>query len=136
MEAVRRQKNDAPERTSPLEWAVALLGAVLVFGTIGYLVYYGISHPETPPNVTVTHSSSSVLPGGYLIEFTAENDGNTTAADLLITGTLFDGERTVEESEATLDYLPQQAKRKGGLIFQENPAEFDLRLEASGYATP
>ncbi|WP_338608746.1 TIGR02588 family protein [Pelagibacterium nitratireducens] len=136
MEDVRRQHNQAPERTSPLEWAVAFFGAVLVFGTVGYLAYYGISHPETPPNVTVEYSSSSVLASGHLIEFTAKNNGNTTAADLLITGTLFDGDRTVEESEATLDYLPQQAERKGGLIFRENPAEFDLRLEASGYAKP
>lgn len=136
MKDVRRQQQQTHEKTTLLEWVVALSGAALVVGTIGYLVYYGLTYPETPPNVTVTYTSSSTLPGGHLIEFTAENHGNTTAAGLLITGTLSDGGRTIEESEATLDYMPQQAKRTGGLIFHENPAQFDLRLEASGYSTP
>ena len=36
----------------------------------------------------------------------------------------------------TLDYLPQDSERRGGLFFTEDPAAYELVLRAQGYAEP
>ncbi|WP_127144570.1 TIGR02588 family protein [Pelagibacterium montanilacus] len=125
-----------PNPTSILEWAFAGLGMVLVAATIGYMVWYGITHPETPPQISVTPTATSPMPEGYLVEFTARNHGNSTAAGLLVSGRLLDGSEVIEESETTVTYLPQQSERKGGLIFENDPRDHTLRLLANGYEHP
>lgn len=125
-----------PERTSRLEWAFALIGAAIIAGTIGYMIRHGISHPATPPDVVVLTSAPRQVSGGYLVEFTAFNRGNTTAVNLTIDGELSQGSRTVETSEVTLDYLPQRASRKGGLFFRNDPRLHELSASAGGYTMP
>ncbi|WP_265499719.1 hypothetical protein [Paracoccus beibuensis] len=127
---------DLPERTSALEWAVALLGAAIIAGTVGFMIRHGLTHPATAPDVVVSPGMPRQVSGGYLVEFTAFNRGNTTAASLTIKGSLTDGNRIIETSEVTLDYLPQRASRTGGLFFQNDPAQHDLSAEAGGYVAP
>ncbi|WP_410218036.1 TIGR02588 family protein [Paracoccus sp. (in: a-proteobacteria)] len=130
------KKSNLPEATSRLEWLVAGLGAMLISSIIGYLIYDGITYPDSPPDVTVSQTSALSRSEGFLVEFTARNSGNTTAANLVVTGSLMDGDKVVEEAEVTLDYLPQQAERKGGLFFRNDPSEHEVTLQAGGYTAP
>lgn len=122
--------------TSKWEWAVAALGAALVAGAIGYLVYHALTIGEGVPEVVVEHAGTRAVQGGHIVRFLARNRGSTTAASLRIEGALLRDSSVVETSEATLDYLPSFSERQGGLFFREDPGRYELRLVPKGYADP
>ena len=66
--------------TSKWEWAVAALGAALVAGAIGYLVYHALTIGEGVPEVVVEHAGTRAVQGGHIVRFLARNRGSTTAA--------------------------------------------------------
>lgn len=109
---------------------------MLVAAGIGYMAYYGLTHPEGPPEVTLERLSVEPTKGGYLVQFKARNEGNSTAAGVLVVGALKESGSTLEESEAVLDYVPQESERKGGLLFTRDPTRYELELRAKGYAQP
>jgi uncharacterized protein (TIGR02588 family) len=132
----RRDEGKRQTGTSMVEWAAATAGAILLFGTISYMTYYGVTRPDGPPKIALLQGSIEGAPGGYVVEFTARNNGHRTAATLKVTGQLLDGKRVIEESEATLDYVPEQSERVGGLFFTQDPSEHQVRLRSEGYSAP
>lgn len=131
------QGNAHQHATSPWEWVAAALGALLIGSALVYMAQYGLSRPRHgPPEVIVQPVAIVPVDGGYLVQFRARNTGDSTAAQLLVGGELQQGGATVEESEATLDYLPEHSEREGGLFFTRDPARYELKLRAKGYAKP
>lgn len=122
--------------TSRLEWALAALSALLVLAVLGHLLYEALAEPATPPEVRVTAEAVRPSGRGYLVEFEAQNRGQTTAAGLGVEGTLTRGATTVETRSTTVDYLPAESSRKGGLYFTEDPGDYELELRATGYDRP
>ena len=59
-----------------------------------------------------------------------------TAAAVQIEGELLDGERVIATSQVTLDYVPGNSERRGGLFFREDPEAHGLKVRALGYAEP
>ena len=122
--------------TSPIEWVVAAASALLVLGAVGYLLYEALAEPPTPPAVEVTVEAVRAVGDGYLVEFEAQNRGRTTAAGLVVEGTLRRGAETVETASVTLDYVPAEGSRRGGLYFTEDPRAYALALRPTGYGRP
>ena len=118
------------------EWVVAAIGAVLVAGTIGWLVYMATMRDETPPDVRVVEDGVVALQGGWVVRFRATNAGSQAAAELLVEGELMGPDGALETSEATIDYLPPRSEREGGLFFSHDPRQHGLRLRAKGYVHP
>jgi uncharacterized protein (TIGR02588 family) len=131
-------ESDAGEaRPIPVaEWIVAAIGAVLVAGTIGYLVWLAMSRDETPPDVRVVEDGVVALQNGWLVKFRAANAGAQAAAELLVEGELIGPDGAIETSEATVDYLPPRSEREGGLFFSHDPRQHEVRLRAKGYVNP
>ena len=118
---------------SKWEWAVAAFGLALVAGTIGYSAYNALAAGAAVPVERVgTHATQ----GGYVVRFSARNHSGATAAELRVEGELRRGASVVEASGVTLGYLPSFSRRQGGLFFQEDPDEYELRLLPKGYAEP
>jgi len=126
----------ALESTSPVEWAIAGLSALLLAATLAYMVIFAFSEPRTPPAVTLSVATVTTNPGGYRVVFRADNAGGAAAAGLQVSGELRAGETVVETSQATIDYLPQRSGRQGGLFFTRDPEELELSLRAEGYSEP
>jgi uncharacterized protein (TIGR02588 family) len=124
------------EYIPPLEWAVAIIGLLLVVGAVGFLIYEGVWGDHSPPDIVLETATVEQRETGYLVIFKAANDGGSTAADLQIEGELLDGETVLETSSATLDYLPANSEREGGLFFTNDPNRYTLRLRPLGYQTP
>jgi uncharacterized protein (TIGR02588 family) len=128
---------DALGRPVPrLEWLVAAMGALLVGATIAYLVHQALWRDETPPDVRLAAERVVPLKEGFLVQFRATNRGAQAAAQLLVEGEIVGPDGVVETAEATLDYLPPNSYRDGGLFFTRDPRRLELRLSARGYAEP
>lgn len=126
----------APE-ISRLEWAAAALGLLLVLAAAGYLVYEGVSAPDGPPDVTVRADTIVPVHGGWLVRFTARNEGGSTAAGATIQGVLTDdGAREVEREHTVIDYLPRGSARRGGLVFRADPRRDRLELRLTAFEAP
>lgn len=138
MSAPKHKESHDDDREEPPFWerAVGALGVVLVLASLGFLLYDGIWGDDSPPDIVVEPGPIVDSGGDYLVRFVARNRGGGTAKDITITGTLTRGGRQIEESEATLDYVPSGATQPGGLYFREDPRNGELELNASGYQRP
>ena len=79
--AQQANANDAPP---PWEWAVALLGLVLLLGSIGFLAYQVVAGDDSPPDVLIRADAVLPVKTGYLVQIRALNQGGTTAAELRV----------------------------------------------------
>lgn len=121
---------------SPWEWLVAAVGLVLVVGTIGYMLYHAIAGGNAPPQIEVEVMSIEQSGEGFLVSFTATNQGDMAAADVVIEGQLRDDSGILETSAATFAYVPAGSTREGGLYFAQDPRQFRLEVRAKGFERP
>jgi uncharacterized protein (TIGR02588 family) len=136
----RAKRGAAPSRKAPdtslAEWIVAALSAALVLGVVGFLIYDGLRHSSTPPDITVEVDSIQQAGPGYLVLFRARNRGRNTAADVVVEGELEADTGRVETSQTMIDYVPAGGQQRAGLYFQRGPRSVKLRLRAHGYREP
>ena len=122
--------------TSRLEWVAAAVGGVLLGSLVGYLAYTGMTTPAGPTTIAIRTGNVEQAPNGFTLQFTARNDGQSTAAAVKVRGRLMTGDQVLEESEAVLDYVPERSEREGGLFFERDPRRHDVSVRAVGYAKP
>ncbi|MGF7158902.1 uncharacterized protein (TIGR02588 family) [Rhodoligotrophos appendicifer] len=122
--------------TSPLEWVFASFGGVLVVAIIGYLLYSNFTRPPGIPNLIVEQTETQKVDAGFVVIAHVYNKGDAAAAGVVISAELRDGETVLEESEATLDYVPQQSQRRVGLQFTRAPAEHQLQIRVQSFTRP
>lgn len=122
--------------TSPWEWILAAVSALLILGAVGFMVYEGVTAPDTPPDLEISPDTVIATGDGYLVRFVARNRGHGTAASVTVEGTLSAGGERVETAEVVLDYVPAGARRRAGLIFSRDPRTHSLEIRALGFDTP
>ncbi|CAN5223950.1 hypothetical protein BH20ACI1_BH20ACI1_02100 [soil metagenome] len=127
-----RQTEDTPI----LEWIIAAIGLILVVGTIGFMMYKGLTSKDTPPNFTTKIERIEAVNSGYIVIFDLENIGEQTASGVNVEGELKNGGESVETSGVTFDYAPSKSETKGGLFFKNDPKQFQIEIRAKGYAEP
>lgn len=123
-------------RADVIEWLLGALSAAAVVAIVGFLLYQALAVQKPAPEFDVTVGKIEQRGGAYHVEFRARNRGDATAAGATVEGRLMDGDRSLETSEATLDYLPAQSEREGALLFRNNPDGHRLLLEITGYQKP
>lgn len=129
--AERKRKSEAPL----LEWLVGGLGAIIFFGMLAVLLATGLRPVDRPPSIHVEAERVAAVEGGYVLEFSARNDSDVTAADIAVAAELRSGAQT-QHREARFDYLPPRSERRGGFFFESDPREGALALRAEGYSEP
>jgi uncharacterized protein (TIGR02588 family) len=117
-------------------WIIGLLGLALVLSSIAFMLYESAMGDTSPPDVSIRVEAIESTRTGFLVTFRAVNEGGSTAAGLTIEGTLMNGTESIETSNTTIEYLPSQSEREGGLFFTLDPRQYDLQLRATGYEVP
>lgn len=117
-------------------WAVAAVGAILVGGSAGFMLYKAFFGDASPPQIEI--EVVDISPNGkvYLAEIRVTNVGGVAAAAVVIEGTLHSPDESVESSAITLAYVPSGSQIFAGLYFQQDPRKFDLQVRALGYEQP
>lgn len=124
------------KNTSILEWIVAAIGLIPVVGTIGLMLYEGLTSKNTPPDFATDIERIDAVNSGFIVKFNLINNGEQTASGVNIEGELKNGGESVETSNVTFDYAPSKSETKGGLFFKNDPNRFQLEIRAKGYAEP
>ncbi|WP_020186021.1 TIGR02588 family protein [Methylopila sp. 73B] len=119
-----------------LEWGVAGLGAALVVGVLGVLTHEALTYEDGPPAIIATVDDVSRGPGGYVVRFTAKNEGASTAAEILMLAELKQGDDVLESAEVTLDYVARKSSKQAGVVFARDPAGAELTIRATSYRKP
>lgn len=100
------------------------------------MLYEAIASPQTPPIIEVLVDSIVDTEHGPVVQIRVRNHGQRTAAGLHLEGQLRSDTGTVETSQVTIDYVPAQGSRRGGLLFTHDPRRFALEIRATGYDQP
>jgi uncharacterized protein (TIGR02588 family) len=133
----KNTKNKKDSASVPiLEWIVAALGLVLVASAVGFMIYRGLTKTNSLPKIKIEVESIVPSDEKYLVTFRVRNEGDLEAAALTIEGELKNGEQSAESSDVTIDYVPSQSEKRGGLIFTKDPRAFKLEIRPKGYVQP
>jgi uncharacterized protein (TIGR02588 family) len=119
-----------------LEWIVGGIGFVIVAGVLGFLLYAAITNDNPLPDVKLSVDTVARLRNGYLVQFTAINEGGLTAQGVTVEGELRSGADVVERSETAIEFLPPGSKKSAGIFFSKDPRQFELKLRPLGYEEP
>lgn len=143
--AAKRARAPAPKKAAPatasarrapadniptLEWIAAGVGLLLAGTAIGLTAWDALFGVEGPPVIEVSLTRVTPTPHGYVAEIEAFNYGGAPAAQVRIEGVVAGGDR----SSLTIDYIPEQSRASGGLIFEQDPRQGGLELRAKGFA--
>ncbi len=123
-------------RTPLLEWTFAILGGLIVSGLILYNIFDAWQDNGSAPEIQIQADSPIRQTRGFLIPIKALNQGGSSAAGVVIEGVLRDGDKDVETSQVTFDYVPAHSTKEGGLFFSRNPQSLELEIRALGYQEP
>jgi uncharacterized protein (TIGR02588 family) len=126
------RKHEAPLA----EWIVGGLGATILVGTIVTLLWGAVSSGRLPPDLAPRVERVWTLAHGHVVEISVRNDGDQAAASVTLAGELRLGDGGVERRAITLDYVPARSEGAGGLVFDADPAEGELRLSVEGWSEP
>lgn len=122
--------------TSVIEWLAAGLGGMLFATMIGYMVVVGLNRTDGPPVVEIFATSTTRLGGAFIVKFEARNTGAQTLSGLTVHAALSEGDKEVETSDVTIDYLPTGSKRSGGFFFKHDPNAYVLEMTPKSYMDP
>jgi uncharacterized protein (TIGR02588 family) len=123
-------------KTSTWEWIIAAIGALVVLSAVTIMLYEAFSSPSTPPKIEVVVDSIVDTEYGWVVEFRVRNHGQQTAAGLVVEGELRSDTGTIEKAQVTIDYVPAESSRRGGLLFTHDPRRYALEVKGKGYDRP
>ncbi len=137
MKQGRKQETQKLKDAPVWMWGIGLFGLALILSSIGFMLYQAGGGKPSPPDVTVQTQSIVTTRNGFLVTFTAVNEGGSTAEGLTVEGVLRrNGNEIVESSSTVIEYLPAHSEREGGLFFAGDPRQHELLLRAKGYEKP
>jgi uncharacterized protein (TIGR02588 family) len=124
------------QRQVPLvEWVVALVSAVIVLGTIGYLAYETFQPGSEEPLLTVTILQTREAGGSFIVGVEVRNLSRAAAADVHIAGRVRSTDGVEAQGQARVDYVPGLSTRQASLVFDVNPRGQAL-VRIIGYSKP
>ena len=120
-----------------LEWAVFIIGLILVISALGYLAYDGATLGDAPPRLEVRTGTPQQHPSNYIIPVSITNHGDQTAEGVQIEVVLLSGGEEKERGEFTVAFVPRGSTREGYVAFQTDPrAAEQIKARVLGYEKP
>lgn len=96
-------------RAHAVEWVLGCLSALVVAGLAAFLIYEGVTRTGSEPMLNLHIARLLEHDGGRSVVVTVRNEGQATAADVQIAGTIA-GDALVRS--VTLDYAPRNRNAK------------------------
>ncbi len=132
---------DAPTKaktTSPderIEWWIGIACGVVTLALIGFLLFEALTGLGGGPALRVVQAQVVPGPDHYVLEVLVTNEGEETAAQVLVEGRLGAGDST-EVSSVVIDYVPPGPGVSAALVFERDPRVGEVVLAVRGYRYP
>ncbi|WP_298456878.1 hypothetical protein [uncultured Cellulomonas sp.] len=132
----RTRDDQSPPSTSPGEWVIGALGALLVAAMVSVLAHQAVTW-DGPARLEVTVGEVHEAEGGYVTSVVVENTGGRTAESARITGAITHDGTLVESAATTVSYVPPDSRREAVLVFATDPVRTGVALAVgvSGYTS-
>lgn len=132
-----KDRDEGHSQTIPaMEWIVSFLGAILVSVMIATTLYQGVRSTGPYPELSVVIEHVEKTETAYLVVFKAQNTGDVTAADVTIEGQIIRDGLTIEMVSVTLNFVPAKSGAGGGMLFENDPNIFAMKLRVVSYTEP
>lgn len=118
-----------------LEWSVLAISGMLVFFTLGFLIYEMIYEKQTSPDIVVSHGKIETKENYQALSVSVTNKGAETAENVRIEIIVGTG-RTEEKSQMEFQYLPGRSSVKGWATFNIDTVVDNIQIHVLGYSTP
>jgi uncharacterized protein (TIGR02588 family) len=119
-----------------IEWVGAVIGALIVLGTIGYLTYETLrSSDHDQPRLSAVVMRVRAQDGRFAVDVEIRNGGSRAASDVHVAGNPRAADARQERPQARLDYVPGLSRREVTLLFRDNPGERP-DVQIIGYSRP
>ncbi|TVQ06018.1 MAG: hypothetical protein EA368_18055 [Leptolyngbya sp. DLM2.Bin27] len=109
------------------EWVSLGISLTLLAGVVGTVVSVWLNPSLKPAEFTVERGQVRVANGHYYLPITVKNEGDATAAQVTVEGSL----ETISPEEVattTFDFVPAQSDADGVLIFSQEPSGATVRV--------
>lgn len=114
-------------KRSSAEWISLVISLALLAGVVGLVVWVWVREAGSPAQFTVERGETRQANAQFYLFVTIHNDGDLTASEVLLEGTLeVDGQE--ETASTTFDFVPGHSEREATLIFSADPAEAELQV--------
>ncbi len=123
-------------RKNWLEWGIFGLSLLVIFSTIGALIYEKVTLAGTPADPQMTVGTPAVHGDYFAVPVTVTNRGDETAQGVRLEVTLLLPSGETEDGSFQLHYLPRHATRKGWITFRHDPRQGKLAPRVLGYENP
>lgn len=130
------QKSEA--RQIPLlEWVAAALGLAIVLAMFAFLALEALATSSSaPPSLRIEPVSVAAAGDQFIVEVEVSNRSGQTGAGVQIEGSLKQGGKEIETSNAAIDYVPGKSRARAGLIFTRDPRRYQAGFRVTGYERP
>lgn len=119
-----------------LEWTVFGVSALLVLGTLAFLVR-DASKARTPPDLVVELGEAVPGAAGHRVPLEIINRGGETAEDVHVEVVMESGAGEKETADVAIEFLPRGSSRKAWVTFKGDPrAAKKIEGRAVGYEVP
>jgi uncharacterized protein (TIGR02588 family) len=138
MAKTTESRKDSPEsvqRYPAIEWVVGLASLAIVLGVLAAFGYRCLQ-PRLPPQVEVTVEEVQARGDQFAVIVTVLNSGDEPAAELLVQGTLRSASGQATQAQLTFDHVPGRSRRRGTLLFADDPRDGELEVRALGFRVP
>jgi uncharacterized protein (TIGR02588 family) len=125
-----------PRQVPLVEWVAGLVSAVILLGTIGYLVYATLQPGSDEPILTVTVVQTRESDGSFVVDVEVRNRSRGAAADVHIAGRVRSVDSFEAHGEARVDYVPGFSTRRASLVFGVDPGGHGAVVRIVGYSRP
>jgi len=114
-------------KRSTAEWISLLVALAILAAVIGLVVWVWVRESGSPAQFTLERGATRQANEQFYLLVTIHNDGDLTASEVLLEGTLeVDGQE--EAASTTFDFVPGHSEREATLMFSADPAEAELQV--------
>lgn len=132
---MEKEIDDKENKRTWLEWIVTIISTIIVFITVGILIYQMVVVEPAPPEIVVDFGKTEAKEGYYAVPVIIGNLGHDTAKKVRVEFTLENG-RGTETSFLEYDYVPGKSEVKGWIGFTVNPEGKTIKHHILGYLAP
>jgi uncharacterized protein (TIGR02588 family) len=126
------------ERRSAAGWVTLGLSVLVVAILVGIAIREELERKDAGTVIAVTFDRGAAMHRGdeYLVPFTVYNTGADaiSSGDILIE--VYDGERLVESTEVTVEFLPREGRQDGVYVSAFDPTTHEVRAQLESLQFP